>query len=61
MGKSATISGSAQNSAEATRQFALSFVRSSGSETGAAYGPTTSMHKRDSSVNLYVGIIAMST
>eukprot|EP00972_Heterocapsa_arctica_P076077 11219178-Heterocapsa_arctica.AAC.1 len=34
MGERATASGLVQNTAEATRQFALEFVRSSGSESG---------------------------
>eukprot|EP00972_Heterocapsa_arctica_P005608 828769-Heterocapsa_arctica.AAC.1 len=57
MGESATGSGSAQDSAEATRQFAREFVRSSGSESGATYGPSTSMRKRESSANRRVGTI----
>eukprot|EP00972_Heterocapsa_arctica_P030250 4455080-Heterocapsa_arctica.AAC.1 len=57
MGERATGSGSAHDSAEATRQFALEFVRSSGSESGIASGPTTSMRKRDSRANRRVGSI----
>eukprot|EP00972_Heterocapsa_arctica_P052374 7704468-Heterocapsa_arctica.AAC.1 len=57
MGERASGSGPAPDSAEATRQFALEFVRSSGSECGVAYGPTTTMRKRESSAKRRVGSI----
>eukprot|EP00972_Heterocapsa_arctica_P103830 15302521-Heterocapsa_arctica.AAC.1 len=59
MGEGAAGPSTEKDSFEATRQFALEFVRSSGSESGATYGPTTTtMRKRDSSANRRVGIVA---
>eukprot|EP00972_Heterocapsa_arctica_P112038 16429520-Heterocapsa_arctica.AAC.1 len=58
MGESATGSGSVPDSAEATRQFAIDFARSSGSESGVTYGPSTTMRKCESSANRRVGTIA---
>eukprot|EP00972_Heterocapsa_arctica_P073468 10850997-Heterocapsa_arctica.AAC.1 len=57
MGESASGSGPAPDSAEATRQFVNEFVRSSGSESGVTYGPTTTMRKRESIANRRVGVV----
>eukprot|EP00972_Heterocapsa_arctica_P076962 11350289-Heterocapsa_arctica.AAC.1 len=61
MGESASGSGPAPDSAEATRHFVNKFVRSSGSESGVAYGPTTTMRKREPSAGRRVGIITTPT
>eukprot|EP00972_Heterocapsa_arctica_P042218 6224251-Heterocapsa_arctica.AAC.1 len=61
MGDRAAASDVVQNTAEATRQFALELVRSSGSESGMASGATTGMRKRSPSQNRRVGIVSTAS
>eukprot|EP00972_Heterocapsa_arctica_P033470 4927176-Heterocapsa_arctica.AAC.1 len=52
MGQGAATAGQVTDLDDSSREFALEFLRSSGSDSGNPYGPeTTSMRKRGTSAN----------